>query len=511
MSLAWRAGEPLAAGDHGARFAAWLQAASAGASTAAGQALASPAGNSAAPLFAAADGAAWRAARSVGADDGWDAATLARAAAGGCEVVVTGQQPGFLGGPLLTLHKVATAIALAEARTAAGRPAIAVFWCGDDDDDLVEALSPVGWDPASGVLVRADGRVAARAGSFERRMVGATPAARWCAPGAALLRRQASAPDAAPLAAALASLWEEALQDGWTWSRLNVAAVRRVFTGRALAVVRGDDPDLHAAAGPFYAGIGPRRERCRDLAHERGRLLAGPAGRAPVSDRSLDHHLFTVEAGRRRPLPLGAPLPGPSQLRPGVLLRSLVQDWLLRPVAVVAGPGECAYLEQLEPLYDALGVPRCPLVPRLFAWVLPPGLDAARLATLGRGATLTADAVEQLADGLAARNAAALQDVLERELGLPAERAASLADGRGRRWRRGAAALLRDENLRQWRQRLGEAPGCVFPDGLRQERRLALASAAATWGDDLATTIIDAAHDHLAGGAAGRWREYVVS
>ncbi|MDX2475548.1 MAG: bacillithiol biosynthesis BshC, partial [Candidatus Krumholzibacteria bacterium] len=64
----------------------------------------------------------------------------------GPAVVVTGQQPGFLGGPLLTLFKIATAIAAARQRTAAGRPTVAVFWSGDDDDDLAEALAPVGWD-----------------------------------------------------------------------------------------------------------------------------------------------------------------------------------------------------------------------------------------------------------------------------------------------------------------------------------------------------------------------------
>ncbi len=67
-------------------------------------------------------------------------------------MVVTGQQPGFLGGPLYTLHKIATAIALARRRTPAGRPTVPVFWSGDDDDDLAEALAPVAWDAATGAL-----------------------------------------------------------------------------------------------------------------------------------------------------------------------------------------------------------------------------------------------------------------------------------------------------------------------------------------------------------------------
>lgn len=512
MSLSWNGGAPLGTPQHGALFAAWLDGPAATAAADAQRALVAPCPELPAPLFAAADGTAWRAARRrAGEDDGWDADLLGRVAAGGVGVVVTGQQPGFLGGPLLTLHKVATAVALARVRTEAGLPTLAVFWCGDDDDDLVEALAPVGWDPSPDALVRADGRVSARAGNFGRPLVGATPAARWCAPGAALLDRLAASPEATALASDLAGMWRTALREDWSWSRLNVAGVQRAFAGQPLAIVRGNDPDLHAAAGAFYATVAVRRGRCRDLARGQGRILAAMVGRAPVSDRSLDNHLFVAEGGRRAPLALTADLPGASSLRPGVMLRSLVQDWLLRPVAVVVGPGERAYLEQIEPLYGELAVPRCALVPRLFGWVLPQGLAVDRLAALADGAAGSAVGAGPLADGLAARAAEDLRRALETELGIPAARAEALAAGRARRWQRGVAALLRDEGRRQWQQAAGAVPACVFPDGQRQERRLALAAAAAVWGDDLATTVIDAARDHLARGASGLWREYVVS
>lgn len=512
MSLAWKSGAPLGTPEQGVLFAAWLNGAEGGAAVDAQRALAAPPGAVPAPLFAAGDGAAWRAARRLdGADDGWDAGRLSGLAAGGCDIVVTGQQPGFLGGPLLTLHKVATAIALARLRTGAGRPTLAVFWCGDDDDDLVEALAPVGWDPALDTLVRAEGRVSARAGNLGRPLIGATGAARWCAPGAALLERLANGPDATPLAADLSAMWGSALREDWSWSRLNVAALRRVFAGQPLAIVRGNDPELQAAAASFYGSLASRRERCRELAQQQGRVLAAAAGRAPVSDRSLAHHLFVADAGRRAPLATMEALPDASLLRPGVMLRSLVQDWLLRPVAVVVGPGERAYLEQIEPLYGELAVPRCALVPRLFGWVLPAGLPAQRLAALATGTAAPAAQAGRLADELAARVAADLRRTLVTGLGITDERAETLAAGRARRWRRGIAALLRDEGRRQWQLAAGAVPACVFPDGQRQERRLALAAAAAVWGDDLANAVIDAACEHLSRGAMGQWREYVVA
>jgi len=472
-----------------------------------------------APLFRGAEGASWRASRVPGVD-GLETPVLAGLAAGHLDVVVTGQQPGFLGGPLLTLHKIATAIALADRRTAAGSPTVPVFWCGDDDDDLVEALAPVGWDPGAAALVHADGRAAARGGRLERVMIGGTPARRWCAPGGALLRRLAvsaeadapvaGAPGDGALAADLAALWATALEDDWDWSRLNVAAVARVFAGRGLIVVRGGDPGLQAAAAPFYASLSGRRARLRELARSEGIRLEARGMAIAVSERSLRHDLFAAVDGRRVAVPDTAVLPPASALRPGVMLRSLVQDWLLRPVAVVVGPGEAAYLRQLAPVYAAVGVTRAPLVPRLFGWVLPPRFPDGTLASFAAGPAVDAAVAESLAARLANETAERLAGVLEAELGMIPEQASALARGRARRWRRGVQAMLRHEGRRQWERQTAAAPGWVLPEGHRQERRLAACAAAALFGDELATALIGAAAAHLAAGASGNWREYLV-
>ena len=47
---------------------------------------------------------------------------------GGAEVVVTGQQPGLLGGPLLTLVKAAAVAAEVGRRRASGRDAVGFLW-----------------------------------------------------------------------------------------------------------------------------------------------------------------------------------------------------------------------------------------------------------------------------------------------------------------------------------------------------------------------------------------------
>jgi bacillithiol biosynthesis cysteine-adding enzyme BshC len=54
-------------------------------------------------------------------------------------LVITGQQPGFLGGPLFTLYKAAHAVVLARAlASATGRRVVPAFWIHSDDHDLDE-------------------------------------------------------------------------------------------------------------------------------------------------------------------------------------------------------------------------------------------------------------------------------------------------------------------------------------------------------------------------------------
>ena len=65
--------------------------------------------------------------------------------------VVTGQQPGFLGGPLLTLYKALSAIVTAErVESAHGRRCVPVFWVASEDHDIDEVRTARFPDGAGG-------------------------------------------------------------------------------------------------------------------------------------------------------------------------------------------------------------------------------------------------------------------------------------------------------------------------------------------------------------------------
>ena len=469
-----------------------------------------------APLFRSAWVSGW--AESMAADLPGDKdrtlfhSQLAALQTGEAEVVITGQQPAYLGGPLYTLYKVATAIVLARKRSAAGRPTVPVFWSGDDDDDLAEALGPVAWDPASGVIHRSPESPSGPGTAGRPRMLGRLSSDPWSIEAARWLA-QVSAGERAktdPLPADLAVIWRDAVADGRPWSRLAQRTLLRVFAGCGLMVVSGDDSGLHEAAGPLYERILARSGVLTELAAQRGRDLVARGWHAQINARSLAQPLFTVEGDRRQVYQPGNTAPDPACLRPGVMLRSPVQDWLLRPAAVVVGPGELAYLRQLDPLYGELGIPRPPLVPRLFAWLVPAGFDPAGLRDFREHGTTDPGLAARLADEAEENVRRILAGILTRELGVETERAASLAGGRARRWRKGVAAMLEDEIQRSRREQVPLCPAWLFPDGMRQERHLAYLCATALWGGDLVTACLEAAARHLECGPGNNWREFVI-
>ncbi|MBP8845454.1 MAG: bacillithiol biosynthesis BshC, partial [Thermoanaerobaculia bacterium] len=71
------------------------------------------------------------------------AALAARLADPATRVVVAGQQVGLFGGPLYTLVKAVAATRWAEALTARGEPAVAIFWMATEDHDWQEVTRAV--------------------------------------------------------------------------------------------------------------------------------------------------------------------------------------------------------------------------------------------------------------------------------------------------------------------------------------------------------------------------------
>jgi bacillithiol synthase len=437
---------------------------------------------------------------------------LRRAAQANGIVVTTGQQPGLFGGPLMTFVKALSARAHADLlQEIIGVPVAPVFWAATDDADF---------DEAAGVSVALEG--GARALRLEQRGPAGTPMARMPlgpevrALAAVLRDACGSASHAFYLDAALAAYVE-----GATVGDSYLSLLRDVLEPLEISVIDASHPAVARAAAPVL------RRAANEAAAVAAALAArdaaiGAAGYAAqvesVEGLSL---VFLNEQGMKRRLPVdeasqqGAPSEG-AFLSPTALLRPVVERAILPTAAYIAGPGEVAYFAQVSAVAAAIDVPAPLVVPRWSATIVEP-----RVQRILDELTLDLDA---FADPHRAEGAVAAQHV---PAGVDAAVAAMRADvernvaalGRAsngivpnavldgfrgtlehrieRLERRVLAGVKRRET--EVMRRVATARGSLFPDGVRQERKLAFTPFLARYGRPLIDAMLLAARVHARG------------
>ncbi len=277
----------------------------------------------------------------------------------GAEAVVTGQQPGLAGGPLLTLVKACAVAAEVRRSREAGRDAVGFLWLATTDDDLPE----MGWARiAVGEALEA---VQEEGWSRGDAMAAATPVG----PGTVALldRIEAQLPPSDHVRDALA-LARECYAPGVLLGEGTARFLARLLRGLGVVIVDASEPELaRSAAGEVAAVLERLVEAWRLLEEGAGEMkaLGWPLplkltpGRLPV---------FRVEEGHRRRLAttdgacpaavLEEVRAHPGRFVPNVWLRPLVQDTALGTEAALLGGAELAYHVQGRALWRLAGVGR---------------------------------------------------------------------------------------------------------------------------------------------------------
>ncbi len=305
----------------------------------------------------------------------------------GARAVVTGQQVGLLGGPLLTLFKAATAIArAAEATRATGVEHVPVFWCATEDHDLAEAdqaalLSKRAVETLRLGLVRTGGEVGAlRLGEDVR----------------GLVERASELLGYAPVCVLLEECYAPERTLGEAFARL----MTRLFAEHGLIVVDAAGREFHARGARTLRAAIEQAEELEAALLERSSALEAAGYHAQVLVKPGGSLLFLLEetgervALRRTGSGFG---PGawragaknyttadllailesaPERLSPNALLRPVFQDTLLPTAAYVGGPAEIAYFAQSAALYERILGRLTPVLPRFSATVVEPAIDA---------------------------------------------------------------------------------------------------------------------------------------
>ncbi len=314
-------------------------------------------------------------------------ATLANIARlrSGARAVVTGQQVGLLGGPLLVLEKAATAIVRArEATVRSGAEHVPVFWLATEDHDLAEvdqvalltktsvetlrAGLKSGGAPVGGVVLGEE---------MEAVLAQADELLSW-----------------APVAGLLRTCYAPGETLGSAFGRWMV----QIFAAHGLIVMDGSSREFHAlGAAALRVAIedaGPLEEEL--VARSAELEAAGFHAQVKVADGMSLLFLISESDGVKQRVSLRRTAEGwkagresyttaellaileaePERLSPNALLRPVFQDTILPVAAYVGGPAEIAYWAQSAVVYEEVLGTVTPVLPRLTATLLEPAIAA---------------------------------------------------------------------------------------------------------------------------------------
>ena len=301
----------------------------------------------------------------------------------GASCVVTGQQVGLLGGPLFAIFKALGAIRLAERATELGVDCVPVFWLATEDHDLEEinhATLLGGGGSLQRVITPTQGVPDAPVGDIRFGEEIRQP-----------LEDAAAALGDSEITDLLRRCYQPGETLGSAFARLFSALVGRW----GVIMLDASDPELHALARPVYRAAIERAEELDQALLERDRELLSSGYHDQVKVTELSTLLFTIENGSRVVIHRGNGVARPAGFRIGqekisgeelvqrieaephhfsanVLLRPVVQDYLLPTLAYTGGPAECAYFAQAGVVYEKLLGRVTPAVPRFSATLVEP-------------------------------------------------------------------------------------------------------------------------------------------
>jgi len=423
-------------------------------------------------------------------------------------VVTTGQQPGLFGGPLYTLHKALTALALADTlERETGVRVAPIFWAATDDSDFAEANHVGVVAGGAYVELRNTHSDVADGTPMSATPLGDVSAARE------LLERACGSAANADVVQAL----RRAYAPGRTVGSGYLAFLRALLEPLGIPVLDASHAAVRRAAAPVLqnalrnAGAVARAVDARTTAIQ-------TAGLSPQVAQVADLSLVFVTGGdgvRRRVALADAARVArdadPETLSPNVLLRPIVERQILPTVTYVGGPGEIAYFAQSTAVAGALGVAVPLVVPRWSGMVIEPevaralerlqlGIDdlrdphAAERLVARRGlAPQVRDALTRLRATL--RQEADTLDALvhdDESLRRSVGSMRATAEFRVERLERRLAAAQKQRGSPELRDvRLAQAS--LYPGGVPQERVLSFVPLLARFGEEYVGGVITAA------------------
>ena len=437
----------------------------------------------------------------------------------GAFALVSGQQVGLFGGPLLSILKAAHAVRVARDLTEQGTETTPIFWMASEDHDLAE-VNHVFLPKPDFSLQRLTVDVLGTTGApmsdlhFE-------PQVQYVVEQTAELLGDS----------AVTEILKEVYREGETLATSFGKLFARMFAAHGLVLLDPADAELHRMVTPLFRKAVEQSAEIASALQERGKALehAGYHEQVKVSGGSV--LLFAIQDGARVPIQrqnshfgigkeklsqeelLARIESEPEKFNANVLLRPVMQDTLLPTLAYIGGPAEVAYFAQGSVVYERLLGRVTPILPRFSATLIEPKIEKLlqrydlSFEDLYHGADALAEKLAQktlppqLDEGFRAALAivthtmGGLQESLEKldpTLVEAADRATSKMRYQvGRLHRRAARATLRRTHILS--QHANQIIDALYPEKALQERTVGAVYFVAKYGIELIETLVEAA------------------
>jgi bacillithiol synthase len=297
----------------------------------------------------------------------------------GAAAIVTGQQVGLFGGPAFAIFKALTAIKLAAQATAAGVDCVPVFWLATIDHDLAE-VNHVEIPAGEGIL---------RTLVADTHGVPDAPVGKVTF-GSEIESVVNSAAEVLGETEATSYL-REAYRPGENLGSAFARLFTRLFAEWGVVLLDASDAELHATALPIYRAAIDGADELNDRLLARGKELEQAGYHQQVKVTPSSTLMFTLHEGARVPVHRGSNEDfaftkeklsrsdllqriesQPGDFSPNVLLRPVLQDYLLPTLAYVGGAAEIAYFAQADVIYRTILGRTTPAIPRFSATVVEP-------------------------------------------------------------------------------------------------------------------------------------------
>lgn len=270
--------------------------------------------------------------------------------------IVTGQQAGLFWGPLYTIYKALTTVRMAATMEKQYQvPVVPVFWLEVDDHDFDEVRQFTIMLPSGEVRkFEYDDGETEKAVPVNSRIINKNISK--------VFDEIASFFDYSEIGRKVIRDLRKIYQPGISFSDAFILFFRKYFPRVPLVFFNPAEFEVKNLAQKFFHNTMSQHDILHKEIEKQTKALVKKKYSPQVDLRKDVSHIFHIKDGERRRMELSSVakgiIPGNNEmLSADVLLRPLLQDYLLPNLAYIGGPSEVSYIAQLKRVYSLLEIP----------------------------------------------------------------------------------------------------------------------------------------------------------